>query len=71
MNLQKDKDGFWLLDGQRLVVQTTRDEDGLSATGANISDVRFQELLEENTKTRKIQQLEKLRKQPITRVKLR
>ena len=57
MNLQKDKDGFWLLDGQRLVVQTTRDEDGLSATGANISDVRFQELLEENSVVRAHNQL--------------
>lgn len=57
MNLQKDKDGFWLLDGQRLVVQTTVDEDGLNATGANISEERFQELLEENSIVRAHNQL--------------
>ncbi|ANN80864.1 hypothetical protein [Bordetella flabilis] len=46
MEISQGKDGFWLVDGKPVVVQTTRDEDGLTAHGANVPEDQLAELVE-------------------------
>lgn len=47
MKITQSDDGRCLVDGQPLVVQTTRDEDGLNAEGADIPEAVLEELLEQ------------------------
>lgn len=49
MAMEKDSDGRWLVDGTPVVVQTTRDKDGLMYHSANIPDEKVQELIESHT----------------------
>lgn len=49
MSIEKGSDGRWLVDGKPVVVQTTRDQDGLMYQSANISDEDVTELVETHT----------------------
>jgi hypothetical protein len=50
MAMEKGSDGRWLVDGKPVVVQTTRDEDGLVMyQSANIPDEDVASLVESHT----------------------
>jgi hypothetical protein len=49
MAMEKGSDGRWLVDGKPVVVQTTRDEDGLMYQSANIPDEDVASLVESHT----------------------
>ena len=49
MAIEKGSDGRWLVDGQPIVIQTTRDEDGLMFQEANIDGEELTELINSHT----------------------